>query len=203
MDIITLIALIIFVICFWGYHYAYIWLTNKRKFKTKQYRADQAIHTWFKSVLEKNEYLLFVHQTRNIVMAVTFLATTVTVLLGFIFGFSTLGHGEPIGDILIEGYPFWLIVVTLIWSFLNLILSLRHYTRVTYLINTDAAVLKNISGKPPEEYLCSLFIKGNTQYKIGRRGVLYAMVVLIWYLNVWAFVLSTIIVTGMFLHNDK
>lgn len=171
--------------------------------QTKQYRVDQAIRSRFRSVLEKKDYLIFVHQARNIIMATTFLATTVTVLLGFLFGFSTLGSGEKIGDIVIEGYPFWLMIITLIWSFLNLILALRHYTRGSYLIDSDPKDLKNITGKPPDKYLSSLFIRGNYQYKIGRRGVLYAMVVLIWYLNIWAFIASTLIVTGMFIINDK
>lgn len=204
MELTTLIALLAFVFSFWGYHYAYLWFTEKKGFETKKCRVDNAVHSWFRSALEESDHLLVVHQLRNIIMAVTFLATTVVVLLGFLMGFSTLGgSGITTGDILLEGYPLWLIVITLIFSFLNLLLSLRHFIRITFLIDADPRSLEAITGTSPDHYLSSLFVRGSSQYTIGRRGVLYAVVVLIWYLNVWVFVVSTVLVTLIFaVHND-
>ncbi len=203
MDIVSLIGVLVFAISFWGYHYIYLIITERKGLETKKCRVDNAIHSWFRSALEKQDQLLTVHQTRNIIMAITFLATTVVVLLGFLFGFSTLGVEDPPGDLLLEGTPFWLTVITLIFSFFNLLLSLRHFIRITYLINTEPEALETITGESPQDYLSGLFIRGNDQYTIGRRGVVYAIVVLIWYLNVWAFIVSTILVTLIFaLHND-
>jgi len=203
MNIVTLTALLVFFLSFWGYHYLYLWFTKRRGIDTKKCRVDNAIHSWFRSALEEKDHLLMVHQMRNVIMAVTFLATTVVVLLGFLLGFSTLDVGEPTAGFILEGVSFWLIVITLIFSFLNLLLSLRHFIRISFLIKADPEAIEAITGASPQEYLSSLFTRGNDQYTIGRRGVVYAIVVLIWFLNVWVFVASTIMVTSIFaLHND-
>lgn len=203
MRISTIVAVSVFVISYWGYHYIYLWFTEFRDIDTKMKRINRAIHSWFTSVLEERSYLLVVHQMRNLVMAVTFLATTIVILIGFLFGFSTLGNGGVPGGLILEGAPLWLIVITLIFSFLNLLLSLRHFIRISFLIRAQPEALGAITGNPPENYLTNLFIRGNRQYTIGRRGVLYSLVVLIWYLNIWVFVVTTILVTFAFaIHHD-
>ncbi len=203
MEIIKVTALVIFAVSYWGYHYAYLWFPGRRGLDTKRSRVDRAVCSWFRSALEERSHLLVVHQLRNIIMAVTFLATTVVVLLGFLFGFPAIGGGETTATLLLEGYPFWLIVITLIFSFFNLLLSLRHFIRITFLIKADIEPLEAITGASAEDYLSGLFIRGNAQYTIGRRGMVYAMVVFIWYLNIWAFMFSTVMVTLIFaVHND-
>lgn len=191
----TILLIAVYSFCLFGYHYGYFLMAERKGVSTRRNRVNDAIVSWFEVGLEENDHLLIIHQLRNVIMAVTFLATTVVLLMGLLFGLGTFDVAEPLVD---EQYPFWLITITLIFSFLNFLLCLRHFTRITFLVRSAPEKLKAISGEDSELYLAKLFIRGNREYTMGRRSMLYALVVLTWLLHPYVFLVLTVLMTIVF-----
>lgn len=200
MHISTIAALFVFGVCLFGYHHIYFWVTSQERYKTKKGRIDRCVESWIEGAVEDGEYMLVVHQVRNMIMAITFLATISAILMGFLLDFANVG--EVIYEFnfnLARGdYPAWLIVFTLGYSILNFLLSLRYLTQLTYLIRSDRSKLSDIEGTDAILYLRKLFITGNRQYTMGRRSMLYGIVALSWFVNVWLFVGLTVALTVSF-----
>ncbi|MGM0406102.1 MAG: DUF599 domain-containing protein [Thermoplasmatota archaeon] len=188
----------IYSICLWGYHYTYFLVTGRKDVITRRNMINESIVSWFEITLKEKDHLLMIHQLRNMIMSVTFLATTVVLLIGFLFGFSSTSLPGPFGN---EGYPFWLMIFTLIFSFFNLLLCLRHFTRITFLIRSAPEKLEAISGEKVDVYLANLFIRGNREYTMGRRSMLYSLIVLTWPLHPVVFLVLTIGMTVVFVFN--
>jgi len=187
---------IVFALCFPLYHTVYLSLTRRRPQVTKKGRINSCIASWLESTFEKGQYLLVVHQIRNMIMSITFLASTSILLVGFLltYGLTNVGNNGLTTPGTID-YPGWLTFFTLTYSFLNLLLALRHFNNLTVLIRADPEVLEKVEGKPATSYLEKLFVHGSQRYMIGRRGFLYAMVVLFWYVDVWVFIGLTVLLT--------
>jgi len=196
MDIQTIIILAVYSFCLWGYHFIYFYITEKKDVTTRRYMINEAILSWIERSFEKKEHLLIIHQLRNVIMAVTFLATTAVLLIGLIFGFSPTALPGPLEHI---DYALWLMMFTLIFSFFNFLLCLRHFTRMTFMVRSSPDKLEKISGLKAEEYLANLFIRGNREYTLGRRSMLYGIVALIWLFNAWIFMFVTIGMTLAFI----
>ncbi len=196
MNILAVVLITTYVLCLWGYHYLYFFLTERSGVTTQRNLINDAVLSWFEIALEEKEYLLVIHQIRNVIMAVTFLATTVVLLLGLIFGLSA--SGLP-GNVNRLTHPLWLMAITLIYSFFNFLLCLRHFTRITFLIRSAPEKLQAITGDPAEVYLSNLFIRGNREYTLGRRSMLYGMVVLTWFLSPVVFLILTLVMTAVFI----
>ncbi|MFO7793005.1 MAG: DUF599 domain-containing protein [Candidatus Saliniplasma sp.] len=188
----------IYSICLWGYHYTYFLVTGRKDVITRRNMINESIVSWFEITLKEKDHILMIHQLRNMIMSVTFLATTAVLLIGFLFGFSSTSLPGPFGN---EGYPFWLMIFTLIFSFFNLLLCLRHFTRITFLIRSAPEKLEAISGEKADVYLGNLFIRGNREYTMGRRSMLYSLIILTWPLHPVVFLVLTIGMTVVFVFN--
>ncbi|MFW6196319.1 MAG: DUF599 family protein [Thermoplasmatota archaeon] len=200
MHISTLAALLVYAACMFGYHHVYFWFTTQERYDTKKSRIDKCVESWIEGAVEDGEYLLVVHQVRNMIMAITFLATIAAILMGFLLDFANVGQviNEFSLNLGREDYPVWLIVFTLGYSILNYLLSLRYLTQLTYLVRSDRNKLREIEGLDAVMYLRKLFITGNRQYTMGRRSMLYGIIALSWFLNVWLFIGLTTALTVSF-----
>jgi len=65
-------------------------------------------------------------------------------------------------------------------------------------VRSDPGKLKDIEGADAIMYLRKLFITGNRQYTMGRRSMLYGIITLSWFVNVWLFIGLTIVLTFSF-----
>ncbi len=196
----ALLAVTIYVACLFGYHYIYFFVTEFTGRNTKRSRMHECIGTWFENVLNEDEHLLCVHQIRNLIMALTFQATTAVVLMGILFGFAGITGVIPEFPVIVEEMeiPVWLMVLTLIFSVLNFLLSLRNFTKITFLIRSSPQSLEALGEEKPACYLQRLFVNGNRSYTMGQRSILYSMLVLTWFMNIWVFIFTTIAVTIVF-----
>ncbi len=200
MNLEALLAVTVYVGCLFGYHYLYFFVTEFTGRDTKRSRMHDCIGTWFENVLEKGDHLLCVHQIRNLIMALTFQATTAVVLLGILFGFAGVAGVIPEFPVLIGemDVAVWLMVFTLIFSVLNFLLSLRNFTKITFLVNSSRDSLQRLAEEKPSGYLQRLFVNGNRSYTMGQRSILYSMIVMIWFLNTWLFIATVLTVTLVF-----
>ncbi len=196
METLDLIAFLVYLCCFPLYHTGYLYLTKKSPSRTKKGRINSCIASWLEEITKSDQQLLAVHQIRNMIMSVTFLASTSILLMGFLltYGLTEIPSGKTIALSGVD-YPGWLTFFTLTYSFLNLLLALRHLNNLSVLVRADRDKLEEIEGSPPLTYLEKLFVKGSQRYMIGRRGFLYAIVVLFWYVNHWIFIGLIILLT--------
>jgi len=196
MDILAIVIFSIYAVCLWGYHYLYFFLTERKDVVTQRNRINEAILSWFETSIEEEDYLLVIHQLRNVIMAVTFLATAAVLLLGLLFGLSPTALPDSLEN---GSHGLWLVIFTLIYSFFNFLLCLRQFTRITFLVRSAPDKLEDISGESAKKYLANLFIRGNREYTLGRRSMLYGMVALTWLLNPWIFLILTVGMTLVFI----
>jgi len=196
MNLPAIVLISVYVVCLWGYHYLYFFLTERKDMVTQRNRINEAILSWFETSIEGEDYLLVIHQLRNVIMAVTFLATAAVLLLGLLFGLSPSALPDPLTN---GTYALWLVIFTLIYSFFHFLLCLRNFTRITFLVRSAPDKLKDISGERAEVYLANLFIRGNREYTLGRRSMLYGIVALTWLLNLWVFLILTVGMTLVFI----
>jgi len=197
IDLQTILAFLVYVGCFLLYHHVYLYLTDKKPSLTKKGRINECYASWLGKITEGNQHLLLIHQLRNMIMSITFLASASILLIGFLL---TYGLTEGAGSNALSApgsidYPIWLTFFTLTYSFLNLLLALRHINNLTVLVRSDPGKLEKIERGSALDYLEKLFKKGSQRFMLGRRGFLYAMVVFFWYVDVWLFVGATVLLT--------
>ena len=197
MELTTILAFIVYGICFMLYHWIYLYLTEKKPSWTKKGRINDCYASWLENSIEQEQHLLLVHQLRNMIMSITFLASASILLVGFLLSYGLTGVPTTDGLSISQSvnYPVWLVFFTLAFSFLNLLLSLRHLNNLTVLVRSDPTKLEKIEGGSAPAYLEKLFKKGSQRYMLGRRGFLYGIVILFWYVDVWVFIGLTVLLT--------
>ncbi|MFN4217665.1 MAG: DUF599 domain-containing protein [Candidatus Bipolaricaulia bacterium] len=197
----TIIALLTFFGCFYGYHFVYFYLSRRRSYATRKGRMRQAVTEALMHAIEQGDQLLVVHQLRNIIMSVTFLASASVLLLGFIISFSGVWEAIvelpqlPSRGLRPQDYPIWTIIFTLAVSFFSFLTALRYFNLLTVLISAPPKALAAMEGTEPSQYLTDLFMRGSDGYTLGRRGFIYSVVAAVWFLNVWVFIAVTVLVT--------
>ncbi len=198
----TIVALIAFFGCFYGYHFIYFYLSRRRAHATRKGRMRQAVAGALMQSIEEGDHLLVVHQLRNIIMSVTFLASASVLLLSFIISFSGVWEAIvelpqlPSRGLRPQDYPIWAIIFTLAVSFFSFLTALRYFNLLSILISAPPNALHQMEGTEPSQYLTDLFMRGSDAYTLGRRGFIYSVVAAVWFLNIWVFIAVTIIVTA-------
>jgi len=191
------IALGIFLICFYGYHALYFYFSRRFPQRTRKGRMLQAMRSSFEEVLHQGEPLLIVHQVRNALMTITFLAGASVLLLGALISLTgvieslqTLATTRKLTDLAIL-----LIIATLGVTFFSLLNSLRHFNLLTFLVSARPEKLREMEETDPAQYLTDTFMSASDAFTLGRRGFLYSVIAAGWLLNPWAFLALTLIVT--------
>lgn len=195
----NVVGVLAFIIIFFGYHGVYFYITDRYPNKTTKGRMNPAIESWLTETLEEEDHLLIVHQLRNQIMAVTFLATTSVLLLGLMI--NSIGIREIVdlpSGISPGDYTTWTIIVALGFSLLNSMLSLRYFTNLTILIKSSPDKIPEIKGTELIDYLKDRYQSGNREYLMARRGLLYGIITLTWYLDLWIYIALLIISTTWF-----
>jgi len=191
------VALSVYLSCFILYHLVYFSLTKRKPSLTKKGRINRATESWLSSSLEDGQQLLIVHQIRNMIISITFLASTAVILIGFLFNYGVVGRENSTRVFAIKhsDYPGWLALFTITLSLVSLLLALRHFNNLSILIKSSPERLSEIEGTSALQYLEKLYISGSQHYMIGRRGFLYTVVTLFWYINTWLFVTLVLALT--------
>ena len=194
-----ILGFIIFLLTFFGYHGLYFYITDKYPNKTKKGRMEASIKSWLTNSLEEDNHILIVQQLRNLLMAVTFLATISVLLIGLMINFvgieEVLEFPRYINP---NDYPVWAIIISLSFSLLNSMLSLRYFTAITILVKSSPKQIKKIENKNPTQYLVEKYKSGDREYLLARRGIIYGIITLSWFFNTWIYIILLITITIWF-----
>jgi uncharacterized membrane protein len=182
----TVVALLTFFGCFYGYHAVYFYISRRHAHATRKGRMRQAVAGALMHAIEQDDHLLVVHQLRNIIMSVTFLASASVLLLSFIISFSGVWETIielpqlPSRGLRPQDYPIWTIIFTLAVSFFSFLVALRYFNLLSVLISAPPQALHEMEGTEPLKYLTDLFMRGSDSYTLGRRAFIYSVVASVW-----------------------
>ncbi len=169
---------------------------------------------WVKRMINKEETIIAVQSMRNLIMSTTFILSSLLVLLGLLIRVPGNGLGELINlsatsTEIIAQNKLLLLTSAIIFSLLMFLLSLRQMVRFTVLIGIPIQDIETYGSRHVEnngqKKKCNVidgealrtdvFLKAMNKYTYGMRGVFYSISIILWFVNVYVFVASTIILT--------
>lgn len=225
---INIAALVIFFICISVYAVRLLYGIKKPCWGKRGF-LNLFYSLWVKRMINPKETLVAVQTMRNLIMATTFLSSSMLLLLGLLLGIPTYGFDgfmnlAPTSTEIIAQYKLLLFVGVLVFSIIMFLLSLRQMVRFSILIGIPAESIETISvnhistnhkktkmkGKRNDYcYLDSIelkkdvFLRAMNRFTFGMRAVFYGIVIIIWFLSVYAFIIATFSLTAyLILYND-
>lgn len=216
---INIVAFLIFIICIIIYGFKLIY-GMKKPGTAKRGLLNIFYEQWVKRVLDKKETIIAVQTMRNLIMATTFLSSSMLVLLGLLIRIPSNGLDELIqfsatSTQLIAQYKLLLFVAILIFAIIMFLLSLRQMVRFSILIGIPFESIENIKADhinlenneqlsiDAEALRKDVFLRAMNRFTFGIRAVFYGMTTILWFVSVYAFIIGTITLTAFLIfHQD-
>jgi uncharacterized membrane protein len=196
------IALIIFLVCFAGYHSVYFLVYQRYPDRTVKSHANLFRESGIEYVLKKGEHLLLVQQLRDVISVSNLFASStlifIGILLNLLINLTGLAQSLGITDVLSFEFKILFIAAIQAISFMFFISSLRYYRLVSLFITTPPDIIKKHTGIEGHEYLGRLLNRGCSFYTLGSRGVLYSLIAIAWVFNTWLFIVAVVALTLLF-----
>lgn len=220
-ELINLTALFIFIICISVYAIGLLYKIKKPTFGERGF-LNLMYSLWVKRMLSMDETVTAVQTMRNVIMATTFLASSMMLLLGLLlaapmdkfnelFSISAQAPGQ------FSQFKLLLFVAIIVFSIIMFLLSLRQMVRFSILIGIPADSIRAMvatqkktknNGKActdfdAEELKIDTFLRAMNRFTFGIRAVFYGITLLLWLLSVYAFIIGTICLTVFLVfHHD-
>lgn len=218
-EFINSIALVIFTLCISIYS---IGLINKIKKPSWGERGflNLIYGLWVKRMIDPKETIIAIQTIRNLIMVDTFISSSMLLLLGLLlsrdnnaFDFSLTATSAEV----FFQYRLLLFVAIIVFSVIMFLLSLRQLVRLSILIGIPAKSLEMISANPritklkgknnihldAENLRKDVFLKAMNRFTFGMRAVFYGITLILWFLNVYAFIIGTLFLTAyLIVHHD-
>jgi len=212
-EITNLSALLIFIGCIAIYSIK-LRLGMKKPETAKRGLLNVFYGLWVRRMVKSEETIVAVQTMRNLIMSTTFISSSLLVLLGLLIRIPGNGLGELINltatsTEIIAQYKLLLLISALVFSLIMFLLSLRQMVRFTVLIGIPIEEIETHGSKPienneKENKTCTIdakalrtdvFLKAMNRFTYGMRGVFFAIAIILWFINVYAFIVATVILT--------
>lgn len=192
------IALAIFFVCTVGYHLVYYpYMLSRSPMKTAKGKINIYRRSWIESVLESGDISTAVNQTRNLTMVATMFASSSLLILGAISNIYITRYQPLAGKFDAFSIKVYLLMSVFGASFLLFLFSLRHLNYFCVLLGAKKKVVEEIEGTSMAALLSTRLNLAMNRYTLGARCYYYSLAVLAWFLNTWAFVAITLLITVM------
>ncbi len=212
-EVINLSALLVFLICITIYSIK-LRLGMKKPETAKRGLLNIFYELWVNRMINSKETLVAVQTMRNLIMSTTFISSSLLVLLGLLISVPGNGLGELINlsvtsTEFIAQYKLLLLILTVVFSLILFLLSLRQMVRFTVLVGIPIKDIETHASKHVENHDGSkkckvidsksirtdVFLKAMNRYTYGMRGVFYTIAIILWFISVYVFIGATIILT--------
>lgn len=220
-ELINLAALIIFIICISVYAIGLLYKIKKPTFGERGF-LNLMYSLWVKRMLSMDQTVTAVQTMRNVIMATTFLASSMMLLLGLLLAapmdkFSELFSLSAQAPGQFTQYKLLLFVAIIVFSIIMFLLSLRQMVRFSILIGIPADAIQTMVATQKktknnqkacelfdaEELKIDTFLRAMNRFTFGIRAVFYGITLLLWLLSVYAFIIGTICLTVFLIfHHD-
>lgn len=191
------VAFALWVAVFPLYHMLYPKIARWMPGKTTAGQVETLRRSWVSRLLATGDVVTAAHQTRNLNMVNTFLASSAIILLGFAAN-MIVGHASP-GDSATARII--LILIVLAVAFAYFVNSLRHIGHFTLTIGADPALVDKLHGSAVD-YFSGLLARASRRYTQGTRTLFSVFPLFLWLFSSWLFLLVTAIWAVWFLVQD-
>jgi uncharacterized membrane protein len=145
-ELLDVAALIIFVICVSVYAAGLIYKIKRPSWGERGF-LNIIYGLWVKRMIDPKDTIIAVQTIRNLIMVVTFLSTSLLLLLGLLLQSAPIvsqGITSSVTGIFTQ-YKLMLFVAVIVFSVTMFLLSLRQIVRFSILIGIPVESIKNIS----------------------------------------------------------
>lgn len=211
---INLVAFVVFLICVLAYSVK-LKIGMKKPATTKRGMLNIFYQLWVNGMSESEKKIEAIQTLRNLIMSVTFLSSTMLILLGLLVQSFSNGIDEllinfsSISSTTLVQYKMLVFFAVLVFSLIMFLLSLRQLVRFSILIGIPAPKIEKTGTKEiqkKEKDACTLdakaiqsevFLKAMNRFTYGMRGIYYVVAIILWFISAYAFIVATIILTIM------
>ncbi len=179
------------------YHTIYPRLARWLPGRTMAEQVDTLRRSWVSRLLASGDIVAAAHQTRNLNMVNTFLASSAVILVGFAAN-MVVGH-TPLEDA--EVARVVLIMILLAVAFGYFVNSLRHIGHFNLTIGADPALVDRLHGSAVD-YFSDLIARASLRYTQGIRTLYSVFPLFLWLFDSWLFLGVTALWALWFLVQD-
>jgi len=202
MNLLDIIAVIIFFGCVSIYGVALLYILQRPAY-AKRGLLNLFYVQWVEKVAHHKDNLLAVQTMRNLIMSVTFLASSVLIMMGILVsspeglsGLITFATEKTTG---MTQYKILLLFLTLLFTLSMFLLSLRQMNRFSILISIPHESIQQTVKDRRDVDVSNLrtvtFLKATNRFTFGIRGIFFSAAVMLWFISPIAFMIATIIIT--------
>jgi uncharacterized membrane protein len=209
--LVNIIAFIVFILCILIYGWK-LRSGMKKPGLARRGLLNVFYRQWVHRMSVGENTYLAIQTMRNLIMSVTFLSSSLLILLGFLAQSSVLAGEEflnlnlPLSTML-QQYKLFVLFFILVFSLLMFLLSLRHMVRFNILIGIPNEVIEKSGTEEIKKetsvqyqldaslFQSSVFLKAMNRFTYGIRGVYFAITVLVWFISAYTFIIASILVT--------
>ncbi|GIW72434.1 MAG: hypothetical protein KatS3mg102_1976 [Planctomycetota bacterium] len=190
----------LFVLVFPVYHTVYPWLARRFPERAAKHRIDLYRRSWIERLLEKQDVLAAAHQTRNLAMVNSLLASSSLILMGFV---ANLALAPPAGITEVLPAPavaagvqafrvkLYLLLVVFAVCFAYFLASLRHLGHFNVVIGADPRLVDEHEGSSVAYFMTLLALASN-RFTLGTRCLYSAFPLFLWVFDPWLFLGLTV-----------
>jgi uncharacterized membrane protein len=211
-EIVNFIALIIFIVCIIAYAIK-LKIGMKKPVTTKRGMLNIFYQLWVNSMAESKNKIEAIQTLRNLIMAVTFLSSTILILLGLLVQSFSNGVDEllinfsSISATSLVQYKLLIFFAVLVFSLFMFLLSLRQLVRFSILIGIPSQKIEKTGSKEinkKDKETCTLdtksiqsevFLKAMNRFTYGMRGIYFVVAIILWFISAYAFMIATVVIT--------
>ena len=202
MDPLDIIAVIIFFVCVSVYGIALLYILQQPAY-AKRGLLNIFYAQWVEKVAHHEDNMLAVQTMRNLIMSVTFLASSVLIMMGILVsspegmnGLITFTTEETTE---VGQYKILLLFLVLLFTLSMFLLSLRQMNRFSILISIPQEsiqqTVKNRRDVDVSNLRTITFLKATNRFTFGIRGIFFSAAVMLWFISPLAFMIATFIIT--------
>ena len=199
LSTLDIVALIVFLTCFVGYHFLYLLLVERFPKRTVKAYVRILREKSIANLLEREEYETLVQQLRDAIQVCYVFASSslifIGLLLNLLINMDKVVQNLRILDASSFEFKIIFIIVIQILSFMFFVSSIRYYRMLTLLVATPPEEIIRLLGITAEKFYAQLLDRGCTYYTLGSRGLLYSMLSFSWLVNPVVFMMLTLITT--------
>ena len=199
LSTLDLIALIVFIICFAGYHCLYLLLVERYPKRAVKAYVRILREKSIANLLEREEYDTLIQQLRDVIMVCNVFASSSLIFMGLLLNLL-INMDKIVQNLKIldtSSFEFKVIFIVAIQtlSFMFFVSSIRYYRMLSLLVATPPEEIIRLLGITAEKFYAQLLDRGCTYYTLGSRGLLYSMLSFSWLINPIIFIVLTSITT--------
>jgi uncharacterized membrane protein len=196
---IDIIALIIFITCFAGYHGIYCLISSRYPKTAVKAYVRILREKNIANLLEKEDYITLIQQTRDAIQVCYVFASSslifIGLLLNLLINIDKITQNLKITEVTSFEFKILFVIAIQALSFIFFISSIRYYRMVSLLVATPPEEILKHLGITAERYYAHLLDRGCTFYTLGSRGLFYSILLFAWFVNALFFIALVVIIT--------